>query len=235
MEKTYTFGEKKTEWSQKQGKNIDVIISPKYKQSKEKAIETLKEKDYLNEGDFWILMNETKSGKMQYAGLIISHNACLKINDRQPPELKFKPSGVSLIESGYGSSLVFVYVNEEQGIYEVGEVNCQNCKNAYPYAMAFKRLFDRVVLKLCKLAFDGIYSDSEADEFKDRGDLTPEEDAQIKSPERETHIDVIKSLMEETNTNPNDLLGYYKVKTLEELTNEQAVGAIRILEQKVKR
>ena len=31
--------------------------------------------------------------------------------------------------------------------------------------MAFKRLFDRVVLKLSKLAYAGIYSDSEADEF----------------------------------------------------------------------
>lgn len=232
MEKTFTFGEKKTEWSQKQGKNVDVIHSPKYKQSKEKAIETLKEKDYLNEGDFWILMNETNNGKMQYSGLIITHNACLKINDHQPPELKFKPFSVSLIENGYGNSLVYVYVNDDQGIYEVGEVNSKNCKNAYPYAMALKRLFDRVVLKLCKLAFAGIYSDSEADEFKERGDLTPEEEAQLKTPARESYINVIKKLIEETNTKPDDLLGYYKVKALEDLTNEQAVGAIKILEQK---
>ena len=32
--------------------------------------------------------------------------------------------------------------------------------------MAFKRCFDRVVLKKSKLAFSGIYSEVEADEFK---------------------------------------------------------------------
>ena len=33
--------------------------------------------------------------------------------------------------------------------------------------MAFKRLFDRVVLKLSKLAYAGIYGEDEADEFRD--------------------------------------------------------------------
>ena len=36
--------------------------------------------------------------------------------------------------------------------------------------MAYKRLFDRVVLKLSKLAYSGIYSDSESDEFMQRID-----------------------------------------------------------------
>ena len=33
--------------------------------------------------------------------------------------------------------------------------------------MAFKRCFDRVVLKNSKIAYSGIYSDSEADDFKE--------------------------------------------------------------------
>jgi hypothetical protein len=103
-----------------------------------------------------------------YTGLIISHNGCLKINDCL--ESKFNPDCVSYDKDGYNGSLVFSYCNAEQGIYEVGEVSKSNCKNDYPYAMAYKRLFDRVVLKLSKLAYSGIYSDSESDEFMQRVD-----------------------------------------------------------------
>lgn len=164
------FGEKKEEYSAKQGKKIPVWVSPKYEQSKEKALEIIAKYDTIKEGDFWILMNETKSGKMAYTGLIISHNACLKINDALAKEDKFDPDCVSLDKEGFGNSLVYTYRNSKQGIYEVGEVSPSNCKNAYPYAMAFKRCFDRVVLKISKIAFDGIYSDSEADEFKEPAD-----------------------------------------------------------------
>nr|DAE70785.1 MAG TPA: hypothetical protein [Caudoviricetes sp.] len=167
------FNEKKAEYSLKSRQDIPVIQCAKYIASREKALKALEERKYLKESDFWILMNETKTGKMMYTGLIISHNACLKINDNLPENDKFKPDCVSVDKSGYGNSLVFTYVNKEQGLYEVGEASAQNCKNAYPYAMAFKRLFDRVVLKICKLAFDGIYSDSEADEFKERYEEGP--------------------------------------------------------------
>lgn len=159
-----TFGEKKTE------QGLPVWQSPKYAESKAKAIETINSQKYgLTEGDFWILMNKIQKGeKMAYTGLILSHNGCLKINDRL--ESKFDPSCVTFDKEGYGNSLVFTYCNPEQGIYEVGEVSKTNCKNEYPYAMAFKRLFDRVVLKLSKLAYSGIYSDSESDEFVQRFD-----------------------------------------------------------------
>lgn len=162
--KKYDFSEKTHEYSVKQKKEIPVWVSPKYTQSRLKAIEIIDKYDNITAGDFWILMNETKSGKMAYTGLIISHNACLKINDHL--EDKFKPSCMTLDKDGYNGSVVYTYINDEQGIYEVGEVSKDNCKNAYPYAMALKRCFDRVVLKLCKLAYDGVYSDSEADEFR---------------------------------------------------------------------
>lgn len=168
------FGEKEYEYSLKSRQEIPVIQSAKYRASREKALKTLEDRKYLKESDFWILMNETKTGKMVYTGLIISHNACLKINDNLPEKDKFNPDCVSVDKSGYGNSLVFTYANKEQGLYEVGEASAQNCKNAYPYAMAYKRLFDRVVLKICKLAFDGIYSDSEADEFKERYEEEPQ-------------------------------------------------------------
>ncbi len=163
------FGENKNEFSAKHGKEIPVWQSPKYLESKTKAEEIIKSGKYgVQESDFWILMNVTKSDKMAYTGLIISHNGCLKINDCL--ESKFDPSCVTIDKEGYKGSLVYTYCNKEQGIYEVGEVSASNCKNEYPYAMAYKRLFDRVVLKLSKLAYSGIYSDSEADEFAQRLD-----------------------------------------------------------------
>lgn len=168
------FNEKTSEYSLKTRQQIPVVQSAKYLASRAKAIKAIQERPYLNEADFWILMNETKTGKMMYTGLIISHNACLKINDNMPEKDKFNPDCVSVDKTGYGNSLVFTYTNKQQGLYEVGEASAQNCKNAYPYAMAYKRLFDRVVLKICKLAFDGIYSDSEADEFKERYEEEPQ-------------------------------------------------------------
>ena len=171
------FNEKATEWSTKQGKEIPVWQTPKYIESRNKAVEMIDSKKYgLENSDFWILMNETKSGKMAYTGLIISHNGCLKINDSLASEMKFRPECVRENQSGYKNSLVFTYCCPEQGMFEVGEVNGENCKNAYPYAMAFKRCFDRVVLKNSKLAFSGVYSEAEADEF--RGGIVDSESKQ---------------------------------------------------------
>lgn len=171
------FNEKATEWSTKQGKEIPVWQTPKYIESRNKAVEMIDSKKYgLENSDFWILMNETKSGKMAYTGLIISHNGCLKINDSLATEMKFRPECVRENQTGYKNSLVFTYCCPEQGMFEVGEVNNENCKNAYPYAMAFKRCFDRVVLKNSKLAFSGVYSEAEADEF--RGGIVDSENKQ---------------------------------------------------------
>ena len=162
------FNEKEVEITIENGQRVELPVwqSPKYIESKKKAIEIINSyKGQILEGDFWILMNKTKNGKMAYTGLIISHNGCLKLNDIASVENKFKPECVKYDNNGFANSLVFTYSCPEQGIFEVGEVNAKNCKNEYPYAMAFKRCFDRVVLKVSKLAYAGIYSDSEADEF----------------------------------------------------------------------
>jgi hypothetical protein len=176
--KKYTFGEKDTEYSSKDGRELPVWKSPKYENAKKAVINMLESdeyKDVLDESDFWILMNSTKTGKMAYSGLIISHNGCLKINDTLPEELKFNPKYLSIREPSTGTykdSLIFIYnsgriIDEEdkQMLYEIGEVSQNNCKNDYPYAMALKRCMDRVILKNSKLAYSGIYSDSEAEEF----------------------------------------------------------------------
>lgn len=156
------FNEQIEEYSAKQGKKIPVWQSDKYTQAKKKAVEIINKSEFgLSEADFWILMNETKSGKMQYSGLIISHTGCLKINDKLDEKKRFNPECITVDKDGYDNTLIYTYVNKEQGLYEVGEVSKANCKNAYPYAMALKRCFDRVVLKNSKLSYESIYSDSE--------------------------------------------------------------------------
>lgn len=177
------FGEKKTEFSPKAGEDVPVWESPKYKEAKAKAEEIINSGKYgLSVADFWILMNATKNGdKMIYTSLIISHNGVLKINDKLDD--RFNPDCVMLDKDGYNGSLVYSYCNAQQGIYEVGEVSAKNCKNDYPYAMAYKRLFDRVVLKLSKLAYSGIMSDSESEEFTQHLEVTEEQETTVKKEE----------------------------------------------------
>ena len=197
--KTYNFGEKEKEFDSQLGKEIPVWQSPKYITSKEKAIEMIESEKYnLNESDFWILMNKTKSGKMAYTGLIISHNGCLKINDKL--ENKVNPFNFTLDKEGYNNSLVFTYIDSDT--YEVGEFSQANCKNGYPYAMAFKRCFDRVVLKKSKLAFSGIYSEVEADEFKDQ-----------QSEDETDYKKMLEDYIEENNLDKKEICVAYKLNT----------------------
>ena len=50
--------------------------------------------------------------------------------------------------------------------WSIGEVAPNNCKNAYPFAMAEKRAKDRVILKLAGL-HGYVYSEDEAEDFKE--------------------------------------------------------------------
>lgn len=221
------FNEQKKE--RYKGKDIPVWQSPKYEQSRKKAIEIIKEYERIEEADFWILMNTIKGGEtMMYSGLIISHNGCLKINDAQSAEKKFKPSCVTFDKEGYNNSLVFTYCNDEQGIYEVGEVSVQNCKNSYPYAMAYKRLFDRVVLKLCGLAYDGVYSDSEADEFKQRYEdpKNYDENAQISTVQAKT----IRDLAKQYRVPEQQVKNEFKVATIDAMSQKDYKRCIDLFE-----
>lgn len=213
------FNEKKTEYSARQKKEVEVWQSPKYQQSKDKAIEIIKSGLYgVTEADFWILMNEAKSGKMAYTGLIISHNGCLKINEKL--DNKVKPNCFVLDKDGYNGSLVYTYVDEDT--FEVGEVSPENCKNAYPYAMALKRCFDRVVLKKSRLAYAGIYSEAEADEFKE----------QI---EEKDNTDVLKQLKDNQIEWILDKKDIFKVETREQITQETVDTFKKMLKEKGKK
>ena len=205
----YTFGEKEKEYSKKDNAEIPVWKSPKYETAKKKVIEMLESeayKDVLDESDFWILMNRTNSGKMAYTGLIISHNGCLKINDTLPDELKFNPKCIKYFcndetyTNTYNNSLIFEYdsskmENDKQRIFEIGEVSKDNCTNDYPYAMALKRCMDRVILKNSKLAYSGVYSDSEAEEFVDKQENEETEKAKF-IPATEKQLTMIKTIFE---------------------------------------
>lgn len=248
--KVYNFGEKTKEFSPKLNKEVDVWVSPKYTYAKKKVIEMLESEKYknvLDESDFWILMNATKTGKMAYTGLIISHDGCLKINDTLEDKLKYKPECMTLDKEGYNNSLVYTYNCPEQGIYEVGEVSKDNLKNGgYPYAMALKRCIDRVILKNSKIAYDGIYSDSEADEFvkriEDTEEVAPTETKETtkattktttkKAPAKkeeimiqEDQIKIIKSIYTAKELVP--FMNHLGKKKLEELTLIEASSLIK--------
>lgn len=227
MKAKYNFGEKDKE-------NINGVTlpvefkTPKYLEAKSKAIELLESKEYkdiLKESDFWILVNTySNKTKAMYSGLIISHDGCLKINDSLDEKLKFKPSCVKIDKEGYKDSLVFTYNCPEQGIYEVGEVSKDNCKNDYPYAMALKRCFDRVVLKNSKIAYSGIYSDSESDEFKEQEEhKTLNKEVSKSAKALESQIEMIKKLVPDTKK----ITDYYQIEKLEDLTVEQASEIIK--------
>lgn len=238
-EKKYTFGEKKTEYSSKDGKELEVWKSPKYEIAKKAVIKMLESDDYkdvLDEGDFWILMNRTKSGKMAYTGLIISHNGCLKINDTLPDELKFNPRCIRYYYGDddycktYNDSLIFEYnssvleENDKQRIFEIGEVSSKNCSNDYPYAMALKRCMDRVILKNSKLAYSGVYSDSEAEEFAETEKDTDKEVKFI--PATQKQLDLIKEMYEKDLEELKSLLAGIGKKKIDELSVQEASNII---------
>lgn len=213
--KKYNFGEQLEEYDNKTGETIPVWQSPKYKTSKDKAIEMIESKKYdLSEADFWILMNKTKTGKMAYTGLIISHNGCLKINDNL--DNKVNPKCFSIDKEGYNNSLVYTYIDDDT--YEVGEFSIKNGKNDYPYAMAFKRCFDRVVLKKSKLAFSGIYSEVEADEFK-------------KQDNDYTVLPSLEELIIKYEIDRETIYKKYGVSDLIELSSEQTADAIKTIKE----
>lgn len=210
--KQYDFGEKTVE--NIEGRECPVWQTPKYLEAKKKVIETLESEKYkgvLQPSDFWILLNTyANKTKVMYSGLIISHNGCLKINDIL--DNKVNPHNFSIDKDGYKGSLIYTYCDDD--VYEVGEVTEKNCKNNYPYAMAYKRCFDRVVLKKSKLAYSGIYSDSEAEEFTKQ---EPSEDILITAEQE-------KELRELANKlNPDEvivILTHFGYKKLKEITTK---------------
>ncbi|MEK9698335.1 MAG: hypothetical protein VW270_21375, partial [Candidatus Poseidoniales archaeon] len=119
----------------------------------------------------------------QSGSYIIKHNAVKKIvaKQRERGFIVETPMAQDIIyindgtkEGIHGKEVVVAgnfYLKTKDGnvvdkVYKTGEVNVKNCKNAYPHTMALKRMYDRGVLDLLRFAEEGLYSDVEADDFK---------------------------------------------------------------------
>ena len=170
MAKKYDFGESDYDFAF--GAKIPVTILPKYKTTKDNVIALLESDKYKGiffAEDFWILKNYNKDkSKCFYSGLIISHEALVKVNDLLPENSRFVEQFCSepipCTWKGV-ETLRMEYRDKRDGMFEVGEISVNNCKNDYPFAMLLKRTFDRVVKRKAKLSM--VYSDSEADEFRE--------------------------------------------------------------------
>lgn len=104
----------------------------------------------------------------------------------------------------------------------------KNCKNEYPYAMALKRCFDRVVLKLSKLAYVGIMSDSEADDTskeKEERDIANEVISQTKVEALQKAIKKYKM----TNELVGLILSNYEYKEIAEIKEKDYMNIVNDL------
>jgi len=120
-------------------------------------IKELAQKYNLSKDDFWELKRGTRSM------WIITHDACEKIAAKE--NIQF---GAPTIYRD-GNQDVAIVGDAKRGnkvIWSTGEASPKNCKAPYMFAMAEKRLKDRLVLKLIDAYQYSIYSDSEADNFK---------------------------------------------------------------------
>ena len=120
-------------------------------------IKELAKKYNLGKDDFW----ELKRG--QKSMWIITHDAIEKIAIIENIELtKFE---VLNSEVDFARFLITMQ-KDDRTIISVGEASTKNCTSNYYGCMAEKRGIDRCVLKLINAYEYGIYSDVEADAFK---------------------------------------------------------------------
>jgi hypothetical protein len=120
-------------------------------------IKQLAEKYKLSKDDFWELKRGTRSM------WIITHDACEKIAAQE--NIQFGAPTIYR-DSNQDVAIVGDAKRGNKIIWSTGEASPKNCKAPYAFAMAEKRLKDRLVLKLIDAYQYSIYSDSEADNFK---------------------------------------------------------------------
>ena len=120
-------------------------------------IKEIAQKYDLSKDDFWELKRGTKSM------WIITHDACEKIAAKE--NIQFGAPTIYR-DSNQDVAIVGDAKRGNKVIWSTGEASPKNCKAPYMFAMAEKRLKDRLILKLINAYEYGIYSDSEADNFK---------------------------------------------------------------------
>jgi hypothetical protein len=119
-------------------------------------IKDLAKKYTLSKDDFWQLPQNDKIW-------IITHDAVEKIASIENIQM------VDIETVNSTDDLVRFIITMKMGdktIIDVGEADRKNCRTNYLFCMAFKRGVDRCVLKLINAYEYGVYSDTEADDFK---------------------------------------------------------------------
>ena len=97
---------------------------------------------------------------------IISHKGCMVIADQEriifskPEYIKNEPDAIVM----FGTALITDEDGNSKEAWTHGEANHKNCYVPYPFAMAEKRLKDRLTLMIIS-AYGEVYSEIEADEF----------------------------------------------------------------------
>lgn len=131
-------------------------------------IQELQKKYSLSKDDFWNLTGNV---------WIIKHDAVEKIGKME--NVIFE--NPTIVEHSREHCVLMgtaTIIKEDKKIAEewtFGEADRKtNCKNSYIYAMAEKRLKDRLTLKLISAYEYGIYSDTEADSFKKKNEVPDE-------------------------------------------------------------
>lgn len=157
------------------GKYLPIWAGAKFEATRAAAKKIIESyPNIISKEDFWILTNKHKhtgakgvEEKLIYSGVIITHDALLKINDTLGENRRFDQRYCTdPVPFSYGDKkgMLMFYRDERDGMFEVGEITTENCKSGYPYAMLLKRTFDRVVRRKAKIL--GIYSDTEVTELE---------------------------------------------------------------------
>jgi len=122
-------------------------------------ITDLQKKYNLAKDDSWELKRGGKSA------LILTHDACEKIAYKEGIEF-IKPSYTDIHRDNDGGVAIIGSAKlGDSEVWTVGEASPKNCKMPYNWAMAEKRLKDRLTLKLINAYEYGVYSEVEADDF----------------------------------------------------------------------
>lgn len=148
-------------------------VSPKYEEADAAVRKLIAEsKSGLAMSDFYEVTKEV-NGSLVKDSIIITHAGCQKLAMELPENNRVKPDCFRVTPNGFGGSLVYEYIDETT--YQVGEVSSMNCTHPYPYAMAFKRCYDRVVLEKSAASTHGIHSREESEDFKTATPFVPVE------------------------------------------------------------
>jgi hypothetical protein len=123
----------------------------------------LAERYGLEEYHFWFHKQSEK--------WIVSHKGCMVIAEKE--NIKFgKPEYVQNETDRivmFGTATISDEDGNSKEVWTHGEANHKNCYMPYPFAMAEKRLKDRLTLQIIS-AYGEVYSEIEAEEFAAESD-----------------------------------------------------------------